>query len=81
MRQISRRIKRVTNKLSLAYLLIFHIKNLDIPQEIDTAINKLDARVFNTYIEMKGEPLAGEIELGINQGEGGWDIIKPIQGE
>jgi len=30
---------------------------------------------------MKGEPVAGEIELGINQGEGGWDISKPIQGK
>ena len=30
---------------------------------------------------MKGDPLVGEIELGMNQGENSWDINKPIQGE
>ena len=29
---------------------------------------------------MKGAPLVGEIELGMNQGENSWDIKKQIQG-
>ncbi|XP_066929251.1 exocyst complex component 2-like isoform X2 [Clytia hemisphaerica] len=52
----------------------------ELNEEIDTALRKLDERVFNTYIDMKGEPLVGEIELGINQGESAWDIESPVKG-
>lgn len=44
--------------------------------EMESTIDKLDERVFMTYIEMKGEPLIGAIEVGINLGEYRWDTTQ-----
>lgn len=48
----------------------------DFHEEIDALIEKLDNRVFMAYIEMKGEPIVGSIEVGINLGEYRWDGVQ-----
>lgn len=47
---------------------------------IEKTINELDKRVYGTYIELKGEPLVGGIELGINMAEYKWDGSQHVVG-
>lgn len=42
-------------------------------EDLNVLINRLSEQVFMAYIELKGEPIVGSIEVGINLGEYLWD--------
>jgi len=53
-----------------------YVELSDYHEKINGIINQLDERVFMAYIVIKGEPIVGSIEVGINLGENRWDGIQ-----
>ena len=45
------------------------------------SIENIDSRVFEKYIENKGEPLVGSIEQGMLLGEYRWEDDLPLMGK
>ncbi len=44
-------------------------------------INSIDSRVFDKYIENKGEPLIGTVEQGMLSGEYRWEDEVDVVGK